>query len=95
MSSSCTPREQFILCRIIKGAFKLADFGASKQVVELATVSGAKSLKGTPYWMAPDSHSADRSWLVFVFYMFDRKAFIDRKTGEFRFRKMSKLKNAT
>ncbi|XP_011023603.1 PREDICTED: mitogen-activated protein kinase kinase kinase ANP1-like isoform X2 [Populus euphratica] len=29
-------------------------FGASKQVVELATVSGAKSMKGTPYWMAPE-----------------------------------------
>ncbi|KAL1145513.1 hypothetical protein V6Z11_A11G303100 [Gossypium hirsutum] len=37
-----------------KGNIKLADFGASKQVVELATVSGAKSMKGTPYWMAPE-----------------------------------------
>ncbi|KAJ6928808.1 mitogen-activated protein kinase kinase kinase 2-like [Populus alba x Populus x berolinensis] len=37
-----------------KGCIKLADFGASKQVVELATVSGAKSMKGTPYWMAPE-----------------------------------------
>ncbi|XVF31324.1 hypothetical protein REPUB_Repub16aG0135900 [Reevesia pubescens] len=37
-----------------KGTIKLADFGASKQVVELATVSGAKSMKGTPYWMAPE-----------------------------------------
>ncbi|XP_017977620.1 PREDICTED: mitogen-activated protein kinase kinase kinase ANP1 isoform X3 [Theobroma cacao] len=37
-----------------KGSIKLADFGASKQVVELATVSGAKSMKGTPYWMAPE-----------------------------------------
>ncbi|KAL3538092.1 hypothetical protein ACH5RR_001458 [Cinchona calisaya] len=36
------------------GCIKLADFGASKQVVELATVSGAKSMKGTPYWMAPE-----------------------------------------
>nr|XP_027114605.1 mitogen-activated protein kinase kinase kinase ANP1-like isoform X2 [Coffea arabica] len=33
-----------------KGCIKLADFGASKQ----ATVSGAKSMKGTPYWMAPE-----------------------------------------
>ncbi|XP_024038846.1 mitogen-activated protein kinase kinase kinase 2 isoform X2 [Citrus clementina] len=45
-----------------KGCIKLADFGASKQ----ATVSGAKSMKGTPYWMAPEvirqtghSYSAD------------------------------------
>ncbi|KAK1310863.1 Mitogen-activated protein kinase kinase kinase NPK1 [Acorus calamus] len=37
-----------------KGRIKLADFGASKQVVELATVTGAKSMKGTPYWMAPE-----------------------------------------
>ncbi|XP_022150775.1 mitogen-activated protein kinase kinase kinase NPK1 [Momordica charantia] len=37
-----------------KGCIKLADFGASKQVAELATVSGAKSMKGTPYWMAPE-----------------------------------------
>ncbi|KAM3378175.1 mitogen-activated protein kinase kinase kinase ANP1 [Capsicum galapagoense] len=37
-----------------KGSIKLADFGASKKVVELATVSGAKSMKGTPYWMAPE-----------------------------------------
>ncbi|KAH7438302.1 hypothetical protein KP509_04G009300 [Ceratopteris richardii] len=37
-----------------KGCIKLADFGASKQVVELVTMSGAKSMKGTPYWMAPE-----------------------------------------
>ncbi|KDP23520.1 hypothetical protein JCGZ_23353 [Jatropha curcas] len=37
-----------------KGCIKLADFGASKQVVELATLTGAKSMKGTPYWMAPE-----------------------------------------
>ncbi|XP_031376593.1 mitogen-activated protein kinase kinase kinase NPK1-like isoform X2 [Punica granatum] len=33
-----------------KGCIKLADFGASKQ----ATISGAKSMKGTPYWMSPE-----------------------------------------
>ncbi|KAA8527568.1 hypothetical protein F0562_034717 [Nyssa sinensis] len=37
-----------------KGCIKLADFGASKKVVELATITGAKSMKGTPYWMAPE-----------------------------------------
>ncbi|KAH7276494.1 hypothetical protein KP509_39G009300 [Ceratopteris richardii] len=37
-----------------KGCIKLADFGASKKVVELVTMSGAKSMKGTPYWMAPE-----------------------------------------
>ncbi|KAL5538346.1 hypothetical protein UlMin_045716 [Ulmus minor] len=37
-----------------KGCIKLADFGASKQVVELATMTGAKSTRGTPYWMAPE-----------------------------------------
>ncbi|GMH20008.1 hypothetical protein Nepgr_021849 [Nepenthes gracilis] len=37
-----------------KGHIKLADFGASKKVVELATITGAKSMKGTPYWMAPE-----------------------------------------
>ncbi|XP_044498627.1 mitogen-activated protein kinase kinase kinase NPK1-like [Mangifera indica] len=37
-----------------KGCIKLADFGASKKVVELATLNGAKSMKGTAYWMAPE-----------------------------------------
>ncbi|XP_015888023.1 mitogen-activated protein kinase kinase kinase NPK1 isoform X2 [Ziziphus jujuba] len=37
-----------------KGCIKLADFGASKKVVELATINGAKSMKGTPYWMSPE-----------------------------------------
>ncbi|KAL7259511.1 hypothetical protein ACSBR1_005409 [Camellia fascicularis] len=37
-----------------KGCIKLADFGASKQVIDLVTISGAKSMKGTPYWMAPE-----------------------------------------
>ncbi|NP_001268205.1 mitogen-activated protein kinase kinase kinase [Vitis vinifera] len=37
-----------------KGCIKLADFGASKKVVELATMTGAKSMKGTPYRMAPE-----------------------------------------
>ncbi|CAI0466246.1 unnamed protein product [Linum tenue] len=37
-----------------KGCIKLADFGASKKVVELATMNCAKSMKGTPYWMAPE-----------------------------------------
>lgn len=37
-----------------KGCIKLADFGASKKVVELVTMTGAKSMKGTPYWMAPE-----------------------------------------
>ncbi|XP_047332952.1 mitogen-activated protein kinase kinase kinase NPK1-like [Impatiens glandulifera] len=36
------------------GIIKLADFGASKKVVELATITGTKSMKGTPYWMAPE-----------------------------------------
>ncbi|KAF2284151.1 hypothetical protein GH714_019568 [Hevea brasiliensis] len=43
-----------IMHRDIKGCIKLADFGASKKVVELATINGAKSMKGTPYWMAPE-----------------------------------------
>ncbi|CAL5388603.1 unnamed protein product [Camellia sinensis] len=37
-----------------KGCIKLVDFGASKKVIELATMTGAKSMKGTPYWMAPE-----------------------------------------
>ncbi|KAG8373043.1 hypothetical protein BUALT_Bualt12G0129800 [Buddleja alternifolia] len=67
--------ENKIMHRDIKGAnilvdnkacIKLADFGASKKVEALATVNGAKSMKGTPYWMAPEvivqsghSYSAD------------------------------------
>ncbi|KAG0465275.1 hypothetical protein HPP92_019439 [Vanilla planifolia] len=41
-----------------KGCIKLADFGASKQVVKLATMTAAKSMKGTPYWMAPSDPSS-------------------------------------
>ncbi|GAX73637.1 hypothetical protein CEUSTIGMA_g1088.t1 [Chlamydomonas eustigma] len=41
-----------------KGTIKLADFGASKKIEDLATMgsagSGAKSIRGTPYWMAPE-----------------------------------------
>lgn len=37
------------------GTVKLADFGASKKIEDLATVgSGSKSIRGTPYWMAPE-----------------------------------------
>jgi len=37
------------------GVVKLADFGASRQLADLVTMeSGAKSMKGTPYWMAPE-----------------------------------------
>ena len=37
------------------GTVKLADFGASKRIEDLATVgSGSKSIRGTPYWMAPE-----------------------------------------
>ena len=38
-----------------EGVVKLADFGASKRIEHLVTLnSGFKSLKGTPYWMAPE-----------------------------------------
>ncbi|KAF5841757.1 kinase-like domain-containing protein [Dunaliella salina] len=38
-----------------RGTVKLADFGASKKIENLATVgSGSKSIRGTPYWMAPE-----------------------------------------
>lgn len=53
-----------ILHRDIKGAnilvhtdgtIKLADFGASKQLAEMKTITdGFASMKGTPYWMAPE-----------------------------------------
>ena len=37
------------------GVVKLADFGASKKIEDLVTMdSGFKSIKGTPYWMAPE-----------------------------------------
>ena len=37
------------------GCVKLADFGASRQLADLVTIeSGHKSIKGTPYWMAPE-----------------------------------------
>ena len=36
------------------GVVKLADFGASRKLADLATIeSGYKSMKGTPYWMVP------------------------------------------
>lgn len=37
------------------GLVKLADFGASRKIEDIATIeSGFKSVKGTPYWMAPE-----------------------------------------
>jgi serine/threonine protein kinase len=37
------------------GIVKLADFGASKRLAEMVTMDGGhKSIKGTPYWMAPE-----------------------------------------
>lgn len=37
------------------GVVKLADFGASKKMEALMTTTGGyNSLKGTPYWMAPE-----------------------------------------
>ncbi|EGD72178.1 STE/STE11/MEKK2 protein kinase [Salpingoeca rosetta] len=36
------------------GNIKLADFGAARQLQEIRTVTGFKSMHGTPYWMAPE-----------------------------------------
>jgi len=36
------------------GVIKLADFGASKRITEMMTQNDCMSLKGTPYWMAPE-----------------------------------------
>jgi hypothetical protein len=38
------------------GVVKLADFGASRRLADLVTIEsgGCKSVKGTPYWMAPE-----------------------------------------
>lgn len=37
------------------GVVKLADFGASKRLAEMVTMEGGnRSIKGTPYWMAPE-----------------------------------------
>ena len=55
--------EHQIMHRDIKGAnilisndgiVKLADFGASKRITEMMTQNDCMSLKGTPYWMAPE-----------------------------------------
>ncbi len=44
-----------------KGYIKLADFGASKKVVKLATISEAKSMKGHPLLDGSGGHSSDGS----------------------------------
>eukprot|EP00730_Choanoeca_flexa_P002335 TRINITY_DN11012_c0_g1_i1.p1 TRINITY_DN11012_c0_g1~~TRINITY_DN11012_c0_g1_i1.p1 ORF type:complete len:578 (+),score=94.74 TRINITY_DN11012_c0_g1_i1:353-2086(+) len=55
--------EHRIVHRDIKGAnvlatangdVKLADFGASKRLQEIKTMTGFKSMHGTPNWMAPE-----------------------------------------
>jgi serine/threonine protein kinase len=43
-----------------KGTIKLADFGASKRIENLATIAGANSVRGTPYWMAPEVIKAQK-----------------------------------
>lgn len=54
---------QKIMHRDIKGAnilvdnhgvIKLADFGASKKIEDLATIGGSRSIRGTPNYMAPE-----------------------------------------
>ncbi|RZC70426.1 hypothetical protein C5167_033596 [Papaver somniferum] len=40
--------------RDIKITMVVSSLLTLEQVVELATISGAKSMKGTPYWMAPE-----------------------------------------
>jgi len=37
-----------------EGNIKLADFGASKRLKSLRTMTALKSVHGTPYWMAPE-----------------------------------------
>lgn len=55
--------ENGIVHRDIKGAnvlvttggdIKLADFGASKRLQAMRTLTGFKSVHGTPFWMAPE-----------------------------------------
>eukprot|EP01028_Stygiella_incarcerata_P001863 TRINITY_DN1347_c0_g1_i4.p1 TRINITY_DN1347_c0_g1~~TRINITY_DN1347_c0_g1_i4.p1 ORF type:complete len:605 (+),score=198.32 TRINITY_DN1347_c0_g1_i4:101-1915(+) len=36
------------------GTVKLSDFGASKRIQDIVSMDGYQSLKGTPYWMAPE-----------------------------------------
>eukprot|EP00040_Diaphanoeca_grandis_P027809 m.159129 g.159129 ORF g.159129 m.159129 type:complete len:663 (-) comp31121_c0_seq2:370-2358(-) len=56
--------ENKIVHRDIKGAnvladsagnIKLADFGASKRLQSIKSMSGHKSVHGTPYWMSPEA----------------------------------------
>ena len=37
-----------------QGNVKLADFGASKRLQTIKTLTGFKSVHGTPYWMSPE-----------------------------------------
>ena len=45
------------------GTVKLADFGASKKIEDLATMGGSKSIKGTPYWMVSMDPVPDPPWI--------------------------------
>lgn len=60
--------ENRIVHRDIKGAnvladsagnVKLADFGASKRLQTIKTMTGFKSVQGTPYWMSPEVINGD------------------------------------
>ncbi|CAB4013071.1 Mitogen-activated kinase kinase kinase 3 [Paramuricea clavata] len=42
------------ILRDTKGNVKLADFGASKRLQTISSMTGFKSVHGTPYWMAPE-----------------------------------------
>ncbi|XP_046859283.1 mitogen-activated protein kinase kinase kinase 2-like [Xenia sp. Carnegie-2017] len=42
------------ILRDTKGNVKLADFGASKRLQTTSSMTGFKSVHGTPYWMAPE-----------------------------------------
>ena len=38
---------------------KVADFGTSKRLQTICSVSGMKTAIGTPYWMAPEVINGD------------------------------------
>lgn len=42
------------ILRDASGNVKLADFGASKRLQSIKTLSNCKSQVGTPYWMSPE-----------------------------------------
>lgn len=71
-----------------QGNVKVADFGASKRLQTIKTMTGFKSVHGTPYWMSPEvingcgyGRKSDIWYVCAVFCCLGRLFFLWTRSG--------------